>query len=373
MENLFELEFEKYWMFPSSYTPERKKTAILDCINSGDYIASLKKDGNMSRFVKFNGEMRLQSRSKSTVTKTFSDKKDWVPHIMQSLAALPDNTILIGELYYPGGNSDTIGTILRCKADKAIYRQQKEYGLVHYYIRDCWYYDGQSLMDRPYSERIKVVAHIYNLYLDTNPEIELAHYCDTPAEIRAEMDYAFQNNEEGLVLVSRDATVAPGKRTAWKTLKVKKELHQEVDCFTTGHYKEATRLYSGKELESWEYWEDLKTGELKLGEYFNDYERGASIEPVTKPFFYGWASSMEIGWYNNAGEIEVIGYVSGISDDIKEGLVTDNAAYRLRPCKVTAMEWTKDGALRHPKFMGFRDDITAEDCQKSKVFEEEGV
>ena len=69
-------------------------------------------------------------------------------------------------------------------------------------------------------------------------------------------------------MVRKDAIVSPGKRTAWKTIKVKKELEKEVDCFLTGHYKTPTRLYTGKELRSWIYWEDLKTGNLVSGKLF---------------------------------------------------------------------------------------------------------
>ena len=39
-----------------------------------------------------------------------------------------------------------------------------------------------------------------------------------------------------------------------------------------------------------------------------------------------------------------------------------------RICKVTAMETTEDYKLRHSKFMGFRDDITIQDCTFDKIF-----
>ena len=365
MENLFELEFEKYFAIPSTYSPEKKSREITNHIMSDEDIGSLKKDGNMSRFVKQGGKMALQSRNRSTVTKTFTDKLAYVPHIISSLEKLPDDTILIGELYYHGGNSDKVGEILRCKVDKAIARQEGEYGRLYYYVHDCWMYGGKDLRQTPYEKRIKIVQQLVPQF--NNPYIEMPHYVYTPEDIKELIVWAFDHDEEGLVLVRKNALVEPGKRTAWKTIKVKRELDQEIDCFTTGHYKEATYLYEGKELETWKYWENTKTGELEYGDYFDRYKYGEPIIPVTKPFFYGWASSIELGWYDEQGNIEVIGYVSGVEDFIKKDIVENNEAYVLRPCRVTAMEWTKDGALRHPKFKGFRDDIDPADCRKDKV------
>ena len=43
----------------------------------------------------------------------------------------------------------------------------------------------------------------------------------------------------------------------------------------------------------------------------------------------------------------------------------------MRPCKVTAMEFTDDKKLRHPRFVEFRDDLNIEDCNWEKIFGEE--
>lgn len=367
MEDLLSLPFEKYWAMPSSYSQEKKKALIEDAIQSGTYIGSLKKDGNMCRFVKINGKLHYQSRNVSVKTGMFTDKVDYVPHLNETMSKLPDNTVLIGELYYHGGNSDSVGTILRCSADKAVKRQQGEYGWMYYYIHDCWYFDGKSLLNTPYEERIKLISKLGTTIFKENSYIETPVYAKTTEQILALLEYAFARNEEGIVMVRRTSTVEPGKRPAWKTLKVKKELQQEIDCFTTGNYKEATELYTGKELETWEYWEDQKSGELTFGKFYSKMVDGAQIVPVTKNFFYGWASSIEIGWFNKDREVEVLGYVSGVPDEVKRDIVEHNEAYKMRPCTVTAMEITKDGHLRHPRFKGFREDLPLEDCLKSKV------
>lgn len=370
MENLFELSPEKYWDFPSSYSKERKESEILTRIASDDYIASLKKDGHYNRTVIANERIAMQSRTISKVTGEYADKTAHVPHIVDSLKKLPEGTVIIGELYQHGKTSSDMTSILQCLPEKSVKRQKGEYGFVYYYIHDCWYYDGQNLMDEPYSKRIEYVQKIFNNFLKDNLYIEVAEYAKTPEEITNLLNYARENGEEGIVMVRKDAIVSPGKRTAWKTIKVKKELEKEVDCFLTGHYKTPTRLYTGKELRSWIYWEDLKTGSLVFGKLFEDYEAGRPIEPVTKPYYFGWAGSLELGILHN-GKVEELGYVSGVNDEIKQAIVEEPDKYSMRPCKVTAMEFTDDKKLRHPRFVEFRDDLNIEDCNWEKIFGEE--
>ena len=62
----------------------------------------------------------------------------------------------------------------------------------------------------------------------------------------------------------------PGKRTAHKTLKVKREIADDIDCFIIG-VEPPVREYTGKEIGAWKYWEDIRTGEKKYGEFFGEY------------------------------------------------------------------------------------------------------
>lgn len=369
MENLFNYAAEKYWDFPSSYSKEKKESEIRTRIAGDDYIASLKKDGHYNKTVISNGRIAMQSRTISKVTGEFSDKSLHLPYLVSTLKTIPQETILIGELYQHGKTSSDMTSILQCLPEKSIQRQEGEYGRVYYYIHDCWVFNGENLMDKPYSIRIQYVQKIYDNYLKSNKYFEIANYAKTPKEITDLLSFARENNEEGIVLVKKDATVSPGKRVAWKTIKVKKELEKEVDCFLTGNYKTPTRLYTGKELENWIYWEDLKNNKLISGKMFEDYVNGKTIEPVTKPYYFGWAGSLELGILQN-GEVQEFGYISGINDEIKQEIVENPDKYKMRPCKVTAMEFTEDKKLRHPRFVEFRDDLNIEDCTWEKIFGE---
>lgn len=367
MIDLFLLEPEKIYGIAANDVMKQQK--IQKCLNSGDYVASLKKDGQYHRYVKMNGEAKIQTRGKSVKTGTFGEVQDKVPHIFDALnAAVPDNSLLIGELYRPDWTTNEVGSILRCLPAKAIKRQEKT--PLIFYIHDVWYWNGINWMTESKVDRVQFLKEIkkqLEAHMATD-YIEFATYVDTVPAIHDMLDYAMENDEEGIVLTLKNSIVNPGARTAWKTLKIKKELQNDVDVFLTGNYKDPTMAYTGKEIENWEYWVNEKTGEKINGKYYKAYLDGETIAPVTKPFYYGWPGSVEIAVLKD-NEILPIGWISGLSDEIKEDFATNRNLYINKICRVNAMETTEDYKLRHGKFLGFRDDITIEDCTFEKIFE----
>lgn len=383
--NFFELESEKYWSFPKSYKKD-PKIETKQMIFSGNYVGSRKIDGAYYRFVKdMEGNMTLQGRSRS-VKGVFLNKIGHVPHLQTFFNALPNGTCLLGEIYFPNKEgSHNVTTIMGCLEDKAI-RRQKEGGKLHYYIFDVWAFNGKSLLNTPIEERVKYITNTIQNYLYNNdeygkkdisnffshgteiilkstyPEIHFAKYYEGKA-LWENLQTILEKGGEGVVITKKGTHPEPGKRKAYKTLKIKKEISQTVDCFFTGKIAAPTRLYSGKEIETWKYWENVQTGEKLKGEYWRDYYEGAPIEPVTKPYFNGWAGSLEIGVLKQ-GKIFPIGWLSGVSDEIKANV----NAYKDLPIEVTAMEFTEDKALRHGKLVRFRPDLLLIDCNYEKIW-----
>ena len=173
------------------------------------------------------------------------------------------------------------------------------------------------------------------------------------------------SGREGIVITKKDAPVYFKRTPARVTIKVKKELQDTIDCFFTGRYSAPTRNYTGKEVELWEYWEDARTGKLlPKANYFKQYNAGEMIEPVTKSYYLGLAGSLEIAVMKD-GSPYPIGMLSGLSEEIKANPVD----FAMKPIVVTAMELDKEtGALRHGKFLNFRDDISITDCTYEKIF-----
>ena len=126
---------------------------------------------------------------------------------------------------------------------------------------------------------------------------------------------------------------------------------------------EATKEYTGKEIETWQYWLNERTNEKLNGEYYKEYFNGAPLIPITKPYFNGWAGSLEIGVIKN-DKVVPIGYLSGLSDEIK----ANYKDYKGKVIEVGAMEVLETGGLRHAKMLNFRPDLTIKECTWEKIW-----
>lgn len=370
--DFFELEAEKYWSFPKSYKGD-PKADVRNFILSGDYLGSRKMDGAYYRFVKdMDGNMSLQGRSRSVKTKKFLNKIEWVPHLHSFFSSLPNGTCLLGELYFPDNEgSNHVTTIMGCEKSKAIHRQETGKSL-HYYVFDIWAYDGKSYLDVPASlrfEQLKQIPHIDDVtlspyYYDTNNcFVHLAHYYDKK-ELWEKLDDILNEGGEGVVITKKISKPTPGKRPARKTIKVKKELSNTIDCFFTGGITPPTKVYTGKEIESWTYWYNPITEEKLQGNYYQQYKEENILEPITKNYFYDMAGSLQIGVIKG-NKVVAIGLLSNLPEEIK----MNPQKYKGRPIEVTAMQFTDDGALRHAKMLQFRDDLTVQDCTWEKISE----
>ena len=366
------LESEKYWSFPKSFKGDPKEETR-NMIFSGNYIGARKMDGAYYRFIKdMDGNMRLQGRSKS-VSGEYLDKLDHVPHLMPYFERLPNGTCLLGEIYFPKNEgSSNVTTIMGCLTPKAIERQEKGEKL-HYYIFDVWAYGGESYMNTKMEGRVARIDEMYNEWADdANHErhsaigyIEFAYYYEGN-DLWKNLQNILAEGGEGIVMTKKGTVPQPGKRPARKTLKVKKELAENIDCFFTGRGTPPTRVYTGKEIETWKYWQNMRTGIKMEGQFYEDYKNGVALEPITKPYFHGWAGSLEIGVLKN-GEVFPIGFLSGLTDEVK----SDPGAQKMKCIEVTAMEILPTGGIRHAKLERFRPDLAPTDCTYEKYMRTE--
>lgn len=361
--NFMGLEAEKYWSFPAGYKGDAK-SEIFNMIMSGQYIGARKIDGCYYRFIKDDeGNMILQGRSES-VNGGYLDKIEWVPQLHEFFKKLPNGTCLLGELYFPGDEgSKRVTTIMGCLKDKAIARQEAGAKL-HYYIFDIWAWDSTSYLNLAMDSRVAAIS--FNAGYYGQDFHEWARYF-TGAELWDVLGDTLAEGGEGIVMTLRNSTPEPGKRPARKTLKVKKEIANDIDCFLTGEWKPATRMYKGSEIATWQYWENIRNGQKIIGTLYPDYKSGATIEPVTKAYFYGWASAVGIGLLDGDKEV-TIGWISGITDEVKEEITKPENKYIHAVVKVTAMEIDNEsGALRHAKITEFRTDKGWTECTLNQL------
>ena len=362
-----ELPAQKYWSFPKSYKGDPKVEAQ-NMIFSGDYVGARKIDGAFYKFIKDeNGNMELIGRSKS-VKGDYIDKIEWVPQLHEFFNSLPNGTCLLGELYFPEKEgSSNVTTIIGCLPQKARDRQEKGMKL-HYYVFDVLAFNGESLYQKNIEDRITYLYDI-NIIRNTNYNeyINIAKYYEGK-ELWNHLQETLNVGGEGVVITKKGTCYQPGKRPARQTLKVKKELHETIDCFFTGHATAPTKEYTGKEIETWQYWLNERTDEKLNGEYYKEYFNGAPLIPITKPYFNGWAGSLEIGVIKN-DKVVPIGYLSGLSDEIK----ANYKDYKGKVIEVGAMEVLETGGLRHAKMLNFRPDLTIKECTWEKIWGDETI
>ena len=266
----------KYWSMGASLSSEQRQEKLLNLLMMKQWIFSEKYDGDLCRIIWDEGEVLAQSRSISKKTGTYGDLTNKLMFIDNILHAFSDTTVLIGEVYLPGGTSKEVGTILRCLDDKALARQKNS--PVKYYIFDILMYEGKDLTTTPMIDRItylKLAAEkinsdlvSYAKYYEANENTFFNH-----------LSKVFQKNGEGVVLYKKTMLPCEGRTSAWETVKIKRELEVDVDCFIYG-IEPAEKNYTGKELSTWQYWMDDKTGEKFLGSYYLKYCDGGMIIPI---------------------------------------------------------------------------------------------
>ena len=366
--NFWELEAQKYYAPPKSWSAEKIKDTTTSRIFSGEWWGAQKRDGAFYKFIKDeDGNMFLIGRSKSK-SGDYLDKYDWVPHLHSFFESLPNGTCLLGELYMPRDEqAKTTTSIMNCLQPKAIKRQEKEENKLHYYIFDILADGGQSLIDCPAQDRFDILNSCKHTYGEGYHE--WAEYY-TGKELWDVLQNLLADGYEGVVITRGSAPYQPGKRPSKDCLKVKKELQETIDCVIIGA-NSPTKIYSGKEPETWEFWLNESTLEkITASEYLEKthntiyaaYADGATVVPVTKNWFYGWAGSLKLGLYDGDKLVHV-GDLSGVTDEVKEHWKD----YVGTVAEISCMEIHDTGGLRHPKLISYRSDKPAKDCVINQI------
>ena len=357
-----DIQCMKYWSFPSSYSREKRREELSNMLYSDAYVASEKKDGHFYFFYKDdNGAVFLRSRTKGVNGWNF--KNEFVPHMQDFFDKVPNSSLLVGEMYLPGETSKAVVSILGCLLEKSLYRQQDDKKKMHFYIFDVLYWGGQELHLKGAEERSHFLTDTVAPLAEEHLFIDFPTFWYTGEDIHENWLRILDEGGEGVVMSQKNYSYNFGKRTARKNIKLKKELEETIDVFLTGRYKEATYLYTGKELDKWSYWYNPQTGE-RINANMSERLNHDGFEPVTSHWYHGFAGSVEIGMMKDGKEI-VVGYISNITQDVREGIVKDNSKYKHRVLELQAMEIDRSNAiptLRHAKIEQWRDDKDYKDC-----------
>ena len=355
------------WKLPSG-----KENKLSEICQSGDYFLEEKIDGAFYQFVRTENYKYLFGRTVSTKNGLLTEKGANVPHILNALDVLPKNTILIGEIYYPGCTSKDVVSIMGCLPELAVKRQENN--PIHYYLHDIIEYDNINLSNLGAEDRYKILVGVWNKHnLSQYDFLRLAQKVDENLE--EEISRILKSGGEGVVLKKKDYPYAPGKRPAWSTVKVKQM--DSIDLVCMG-FCPPTKEYTGKELDTWEYWVIEKQDENGVWieqEKVCPYKAIRSPEyrtlPISRYYFYGWNTAIKVGAYDNQGELIELGTVSsGLTDDMKRDMTENPQNYLNKVVSLDCMSIDKkEHTLRHPVLKSWRADKDAKDCIIDEIFQ----
>lgn len=356
----------KYWSFTAATSTDQRKQIVTQAIYSGEYLGALKVDGYYQRLLKDeDGNCFMIARSLN-VKGEIVDKIEWVPHINPWFSRLPNGTCVLSECYLPGNEgSNKITSILGCLKEKAIARQEAGQKL-NFYIFDIMAFNGNNYNKMGYGERAEALTRMSEVGAYQSQYVQYAKFYEGQ-ELWDRLQAYLAAGREGIVIMRKDAPVYQKRTPARVSIKIKKELKEDIDVIVIGA-NPPTRLYNGIEIMSWPYWENVKTGEKFNEKLYKEYSEGAPIEPVTKAYFYGWAGSLQIGARKD-DKVVKIGSLSGMTEEV----LSNWQSYRGKVATITGMQIMYDedgtpGGIRHPRFSHWRPDLTPKDTDWYRIF-----
>ncbi len=372
--NYFESQPMKYYSASASMSPTEKRIKLESMIESGDYIWSRKYDGNWSRAVITKERAALQTRGISVKTKTYGEIQDKVFFWDDVVSAFPNgDTVILAEVYLPGGIDKDCGSILRCLKDKALARQKDN--KLEWRIFDVLAIDGIDMFNTPVEERVSYIPEVVKRI--NNPLVKGIEYHEMDDNFFDDLAEIFADGGEGCVCYKKDAIYIPGKRGphAWDSLKVKQEVSSDIDCFILAAVP-CEKNYNGGDIGNWQFWENTRTGQKLIGDYFGDYQAGVPIIPISKNYYYNWPASITVGVYDGKGDIVELCKVAGLTEEFKTELRDNFNEWKMCPISISGMmvstaNANADGtgiSIRHPILRSIRrEDINPADCTLAKI------
>jgi bifunctional non-homologous end joining protein LigD len=258
----------------------------------------------------------------SLMSRNAIDRTERYPKIAEAIAKLKSDTLALD------------GEIVIFDSEKVSRFQalQKGDGRPTFAVFDCVYRDGKDLRTAPLSERRVALERA------VKPSANLMLSARLNADGVAAFEIAKKRGFEGLIAKDLSSKYVSGRSQAWLKVKVRKE-----DEFVIGGFTEPSgaRHFFGA----------LLLGVYNRGklEYVGKVGTGFDEETLA-------ALSKKFGALKRAR--------SSFSSDVRERGATFIAPKLV--AQVGYTEWTGDGKLRHPVYLGLRDDKAAKDVTRQR-------
>lgn len=360
---------------PMKYRKEPDEDTIRKLLATHNYIGQIKKDGIHQILQKTkSGYIYAWARTVSKKTGELTMKIDHIPHIKKWMKSLPNDTIVAGELYFPGKTSKDVSRVMGALTDKAISRQASDQmGKIHYYLFDLLRWDGQDMMNVDFEKRYSDLC----LHIDierTHPNyIEIAPSLTGFDALERAQRLIDVYHEEGVVFKRKmNGPYQPDKRPSYN-FKYKK--HRDSLDFIVTEILPPETIYDGKDIESWQYYQSKDVdgfwNNLPIGKHYEVYKTYGQlkIRPVTKACYMGWAGAIRVGLYDRDELVSTGRVASGLTDEDKQDLAENPDKYIGSVVSVNCMELDKnEHTFRHPYKIAWRFDKDAKDCTIESIF-----
>ena len=313
--------------FPAFIEPMKARLAAAP--PGGKWLYEIKLDGFRTLAFINGGSVRLLSRNDKDFNGRF-------PEILDAVKQLDErDAILDGEIVALDPKGRSSFQLLQA------YDLGKEKPPVFYYVFDLLRFQGRDLKNLPLTQRKELLQKAIMGASD-----RIRDSATLNGDVGRLLKEAQRLGLEGLIGKRADSIYEPGRRSgAWIKLKLHREQEMVIGGFTD---PEGSRSHFGSLIVGY-YEKSALICAGKVGTGFDSTllkslaEKFASISTQSCPF-------------KNLPEKKSGRYGAGIT------LAEMKRCHWLKPklvCQVKFAEWTRDGKLRQPVFLGLRDDKPA--------------
>ncbi|GFO67655.1 ATP-dependent DNA ligase [Geomonas limicola] len=285
-------------------------TLVDEAFDNPGWIFEIKQDGYRAIAQIESGRVELYSRNNLSFNRNFTA-------IVRALESLPGNLVLDGEVVALDEQGRSSFQLLQNHL-------RTGQGPLCYFVFDLLYRDGHDLRGLPLLARKEQLRAL----LPDLPELRFSdHISETGKDF---FELARQNNLEGIVAKRADSSYQSGRRSRdWLKIKIRHEQEAIICGFTQPR---GGRGYFGS----------LVLGAFQGGELVHiGFSGGGFDERMLREI--------------HAKLSELVQPESPFAGKVKAEMPITWVTPRL-VCEVTFSEWTDEGVMRHPIFLGLRED-----------------
>lgn len=184
----------------------------------GEFIYQLKYDGSRCIADLRNGNIKLTNRRGEDISKRYFD--------LDLKSAFWNSCIVDGEICVLKDGKPNFNLLQHREHIKSLFEVYAKIYPVVFYVFDILEFEGESLLNKPLSERLKILKE--NFHKSTN--VFLADTYDNGKEL---WDFVKQEKIEGIVAKAKDSIYEFRRSPYWLKVKIKQTADLDVIGFTS--------------------------------------------------------------------------------------------------------------------------------------------